>query len=342
MKRFIFLSLISLFIFSCSEYDDDGLPSEPGNIVITNPDGTKKVKRITGISDIPDQGDISMSTYSVINYAQDSYSYVDSLYLNYDFELPDMPDIPDMDFPLDGLVVSAANVRDNVPVEKIVTYNIPGIDNERLVFEYENNRIISNTHYIGNQITYSSTYTYNDDNIVFNKQYSDNQMGDESMIFQLQDGQIMSFTYTPSNSNSEYTVDLTRSGVNITQAQINMNGNNHDIVYSYDNANIYFHNLGNDINDSRNSMELISFTETDFDESPMVIIDHMEGLIRNAARWGNHNLTSVRVDGDIYMTTIHVYDSDNYPIEFEQTLRAISDAGMDTETILTGNIFYYE
>lgn len=346
MKRFIFLSLISLFIFSCSEYDDDGLPSEPGNIVITNPDGTKKVKRITANTEIPSQGDeefsVSMSSYSVINYAQDSYSYVDSLYLSYELDVPNMPDIPEMDFPTESVIVSTTNMRDNVPIDMTITYDMPGAENERQVFEYENNRIISHTHYTGNQIVYSSTYTYNGDNVIFNKQYSDNQTGDESMTFQLQDGQIMSFTYSPSDSNAEHNINLTRSGVNITQAQINMNGNSHDIVYSYDNANIYLHNLGNDINESRTAMELISLTATDFNESPLIIVDHIEGLIRNATKWGNHNLTSVMADGQIFMTATHVYDSDNYPIELDQTVRAITDYGMDTETIFTGNISYYE
>lgn len=348
MKRFLYFSILSIFVLSCSEYDDDGLPSEPGNIVITNPDGSKKVKRITTNMDLPnssfeDEGfSFDMSNYQVINFAQDSYSHVDSLYVSFDFDMPDMPEFPDMDFPSESAIVTSTEMRDNVPTEVITIYDMPEAVNERQIFEYENNRIVSHTFYDGNQVVFSSTFTYNGDNIVFNKQFSDSQIGDETMTFQLQDGQIMSFTYSPSDTNAEYNINLTRSGVNITQAQINMTGIISDIVYSYDNANIYLHNLGNEINDSRTSMELISLTSTDFDDTPNIIIDHVESLVRNATKWGSHNLTGVMVNGQTFMTANHVYDSENYPIELQQRVRAITDFGIDTETILTGNIYYYE
>lgn len=326
MKRFLYLSLFSLIIFSCSEYDDDGLPSEPGDISITNPDGTKKVKRTeNNINIAMDMGNpmlpsISMGMNIVSDYAQDSYSFISQI--SNSFEISGMPGMDELP---DEVGTTITNTVVNGLTTEIVSSTV--VENEesinRTTFDYDaNSQIVGMNNYENSELIRSSNITYNLNNAVIETTHYNDEFSNETLTLNFEDNVIISGTLENVNIANPTNFEIVRNGLNITQ--INFSGNlNGTYTYTYDTGVNYLHNLGSFPEEVRLTAEIAALMHTTYQSNMgtgSLGLNNLEGSMRPLMQMGSNNLTSVsNATGNVYQIN-YEYDSDNHPISFSESL----------------------
>lgn len=332
MKKLLLLSIFSTLTFSCSEYSDDGTPSD-GNIVITNPDGTKKVKRMkqTVIAEssmggiIPGQDMSLVMTSEILSeFSQENYSYTTNIASSTEFSgLGDMGgNGQDIDTNFTDTITNTVNA-DGLVTEINQTTQAQGVSSvSRSTFTYDNNRLTSFSSYENESLVGSATLVYNTDNVIITREYTNSQIGTETLTLNLDGNTITGGSVENSNTNNNITFDIVRNGVNVTQINLSSNSSSSTANYSYDSAVNFMNNLAPEMNETRMAGEVVSFINVSYqpqDIGGQLDLHNVEAGLRAITNLAENNLTNVTINGETVFSRTFGYDNDNYPISFSDT-----------------------
>ena len=309
MKRIIIFSFISLFALSCSEYDDDGLPSEPGNIVITNPDGTKKIKKIvtrsTGTSDMNvDFGSMDMEISSETIFATDSYSRETTVTNNSTGAEGSYSSVSNSSETWDGYKFMKMAMNENATSNSI--YNFTYTEDQLSSF--------SNTSSDARQGT--GTVITTEDQITVTSTSDSDYFFPTTSVFNLTDGYISSAEITNTRDNSVYNITFSRSNANITQLIFNTPVGDKTYNYTYDASVNPFH-LAYENASQQTFAEIARLISSGYDiniHEGNMNINSVESSFRNMLAEGRNNLVSSTSGNETLITSTYTYDDDNYPI----------------------------
>ena len=335
MKKILLLAAAVFFTFSCSEYSDDGTP---GDIIITNPDGTKKVKRIhseliaqntIAFPGMPADSAVTMSM-NVINdivYAADDYSFEATTTTTTGMSgFPGMPDMPETDLMNQEMTtVTTSTVENNLLTEvRETTQTTQGTTNSRISFSYNNNQLNSINYYEGNILTATSTIVYNADNAVITREYTNEEQPTETITINFADNRVTGGTMSSANSANPVNFEIIRDSINVSRINLSSNNQQSVINYSYDSSDNFKNNLPAEFNEMRLNAEIVSLTGLGFssqDNGGSVDIFTAEAGLRALAELGVNNLTQVVHDGATLMNRTFTYDEDNYAVAYTETVQ---------------------
>lgn len=335
MKKILLLAAAALFTFSCSEYSDDGTP---GDIIITNPDGTKKVKRIH--SEVLAQNTIdfpgmpadsavtmTMNVVTDVNYSADDYSFEATTTVTTGMSgFPGMPEMPDSDLMNQEMTtITTSTVENNLLTEvRETTQTSQGATTSRINYTYNNNQLSSIDYYEGNILTANSTIVYNADNAVITREYTNEEQPTETITINFADNRVTGGTMSSANSANPVNFEIVRDSINVSQINLSSNNQQSVINYSYDSADNFKNNLPAEFNEMRLNAEIVSLTGLGFssqDNGGSVDIFTAEAGLRALAELGVNNLTQVVHDGATLMNRTFTYDEDNYAVAYTETVQ---------------------
>ena len=326
MKRILIFSLLSLFTFSCTEYNDDGLPSEPGNVVITNPDGTKKIKKVV----VTMEGTMDMVTGSepmdfqvvaTTTFDTDSYSRETSTITSYNG------------------AESGQSIPD-VSTETWENYKFIQMQNssDRFVFSYEADQLIGYNSFTDNSPFGSGEITASENEINLVTSALSPFNVSTNTVFTLEDGYISTVEITNTEDNSVYNVAISRSNANITQLVITSPTGSKTYNYTYD-ANINPMHLAYETPIQQTNAEIARLIISKFNlniHQGNQNINSIESSFRNMLMEGNNNLLSATSGNETLASTSITYDDESYPIAstgegiFELSLGGILDSMIES------------
>lgn len=304
MKRILIFSLLSLFTFSCTEYNDDGLPSEPGNVVITNPDGTKKIKKVVvtmeGTMDMATASEpMDIQVVSTTTFDTDSYSRETSTITSYNG------------------AESGQSIPD-VSTETWENYKFIQMQNssDRFVFSYDGDQLTGFNSFTDNNPFSSGEITATNDEITLISSALSPLNVPTNTVFTLENGYISAVEITNTEDNSVYNVAISRSNANITQLVINSPMGSKTYNYTYD-ANINPMHLVYETPIQQTNAEIARFITSKFNlniHQGNQNINSIESSFRNMLMEGNNNLLSATSGNETLASTSITYDDESYPI----------------------------
>ncbi|MDG4946967.1 hypothetical protein NMK71_11140 [Weeksellaceae bacterium KMM 9713] len=327
MKRILIFSLLSFFTFSCTEYNDDGLPSEPGNIVITNPDGTKKVKQVVitmdGSFEMATEMPMDIQSVSTTTFATDSYSRETSTVTTYNGS-GEGQTIPDTS-------TETWEGRKFIQMQN---------SSDRVVFSYNEDQLIGFNSFNDNSPFGSGeiTATENEINLITSALSPFNVP--TNTVFTLENGYISAVEITNTEDNSVYNIDISRSNANITQLVINSPVGSKTYNYTYD-ANINPMHLAYETPLQQTYAEIARLITSNFNlniHEGNQNINSIESSFRMMLSEGNNNLLSAASGNERLFSTSISYDDENYPIAstgegtFQFSLGGILDGMIESMT----------
>lgn len=342
MRKFLLLTIAAIFTFSCSEYGDDGSPND---IIITNPDGTKKIKKIhseitsentMNIPGMPADSAMSivLNVVTDINYSADSYSFEGTTTQTMSMSgMAGMPGSEDMNQEITTTITST--VENNLLTEVRTTSQTPeGAITSKMVYSYNENRLSGINYYEGNILTATSTLVYNADNAVITRDYMDEELPTETITLNFDNFKITDGTLASDNSSNPISFELVRDSINVSQINLSSDSDQSTINYTYDNADNYKNNLTPEFNEARLNAEIVSLTGLGYSSQvngASLDIFNAEAGLRVLAENGANNLIQVVNNGATVMSRTYVYDDDNYAIGYTETVdvsNAIDISGM--------------
>lgn len=342
MRKFLLLTIAAIFTFSCSEYGDDGSPND---IIITNPDGTKKIKKIhseitsentMNIPGMPADSAMSivLNVVTDINYSADSYSFVGTTTQTMSMSgMAGMPGSEDMNQEITTTITST--VENNLLTEVRTTSQTPeGAITSKMVYSYNENRLSGINYYEGNILTATSTLVYNADNAVITRDYMDEELPTETITLNFDNFKITDGTLASDNSSNPINFELVRDSINVSQINLSSDSDQSTINYTYDNADNYKNNLTPEFNEARLNAEIVSLTGLGYSSQvngASLDIFNAEAGLRVLAENGANNLIQVVNNGATVMSRTYVYDDENYAIGYTETVdisNAIDISGM--------------
>ena len=313
MKKILLLSLFSTIIFSCSEYDDDGTPTS-GNIVITNPDGTKKIKSIesnaTGNMDL----DLGMETAgttieSVTSklYSTDSYSNTTTGTVQMSYEDGEDSSVtPSVEEEIDGYTIN-----------QISTAGLSGANsNSTSTFSYSSDNLSSYAFSINGENQTTGTFTVGENSISLASTAVVDSISAMNWEFNLTDGFITTISSTDIDSQTNYNFDITRANGNITGLTISSGTDSETYSYLYD-QNINPLHLVYQTPLQQTNAEIVRLVSGGFFDQlggTQLDIYNFESSFRTILVEASNNLTSVSENGTVVDQRTYTYDEEGYPI----------------------------
>lgn len=319
MKKLLLLLIAVGITFSCSEYSDDGTP---GDIVITNPDGTKKIKSVTtsatGVASM-DTGmqptDMNITITTNRTYASDSYSNETEVYMN--------TSVAGMEGGESTLVSRLNETIDGVKITKIASLTMDSLAASRTNYTFDyNGDQLSGFNYTTNGIALGNgTITATGDQITSTVISTSENFVPVNWVFSLTDSLITSAIASNVTTGTEFNVDFTRTNGNITGINI-ASAATSNFTYTYDSNINPLHQVYTDNLDRTNAeiVRLISGGFQDQAGGSSIDISNLEAILRGILIEGNNNLLTANSGSQLLEQRSYTYDEEDYPVAMTSQL----------------------
>ncbi|MDO5655947.1 MAG: hypothetical protein Q4G27_07385 [Flavobacteriaceae bacterium] len=320
MKKLLLLSLSVVFILSCSEYNDDGTP---GGIVITNPDGTKKIKNFSSNSNGVTSFDFGMESQNMNltntlnrSYASDSYSNESEMLMSTSISGIESEGN-------DALSQRLNEIINGVKITEISTIDMASgvASRTKYAFNYNENQLSAFTYTSDGIAQGNGSITSTADQINVSTSSTSQDFIPMNWIFNLTDGLITSATATSVDSGTEFDINFTRANGNITALEIS-SAVSTAYTYTYDTNINPFHQVYTNNLDQTNA-EIVRLISSGFQPQAAgaaIDVSNLESMFRIMLIEGKNNLLSANSGSQVLQTNSYTYDADGYPITMTSRL----------------------